>query len=92
MTELSLDARNLMARFFGSILKTEVTSHEPHDTLNSVRAAYDECVAAGLLKVVPFNSHGSITITPTPAGQKVAKDRYREWLTSHSDLFKEPVF
>lgn len=78
MADLSPAAREFMGAFFWAGLKSSVTSHEPHAVLTKHQGAFDECKAAGLVTVEPFNRFGSITIKPTETGAEVAEAAYRE--------------
>ena len=80
-------ARKFMARFFSvGNMGSQINSHEPHETLNKVREAYNECLAAGWVTEEPFNEMGSITIRPTLAGLEIAREEFRNRL-KNSGIF-----
>ncbi len=78
MGDLSMDARNLCARFFGMSAKDTLHSHPPHATLTPHRAAMDELIAAGLVSEQPFNQHGSLLFTGSEAARAVGQSRHIE--------------
>lgn len=78
MGELSMDAKNLCARFFGTSAKDTLRSHPPHATLTPLRAAMDELIAAGLVSEAPFNQHGSLLFTGSEGARAVAQARHIE--------------
>lgn len=68
-----------MGALFGIMAeKTTVRSHEPHKTLKGWANAWPEVERRGWVKVEPYNKHGSIAITATPDGIKVAHDQARQ--------------
>ena len=88
MSDISKAAREFMGAFFWAGMKSSVTSHEPHTVLSKHQVAFDECKAAGLITVEPFNRFGSITIKPTTQGAEVAESSYRE---RAREMFPEPA-
>lgn len=76
MPDLSEHARLFMAGYFALGPKSEIISHEPHATLAKRRAAYEECLAAGLVKEEPYNDHGSKRITSTEHGFAAAQEAF----------------
>lgn len=77
---ISDDARDFLSRYFSLGAGSSVRSHAPHETLEAQRAAYDECRAAGLVTVEPFNRVGSIEIRATENGHAIAREWLRERL------------
>jgi hypothetical protein len=78
MTQISDDARRLLGLFFPFSQKDVVTSHPPHSQLNQRRAAYDECIAKGLMVETPYNEFGAIQIRSTDEGFRIARERVIE--------------
>ena len=91
MSEVSREAGAFMAKYFGLGRNSSVTSHGPHKVLDANKAAFEECKAKELVEVEAYNDHGSVKITATDEGWRIARERMAAIVAETFDGGTEPA-